>query len=348
MQMSVTKSSAASAGGDGISEAEDKESYTVGWICALPLEMAAAELMLDEIYDDVQFEQDDGDHNSYTLGLMQGHRVVIACLPNGVYGTNPAATVAKDMLRTFKSIRFGLLVGIGGGAPSSGHDIRLGDIVVSKPTGTSGGVIQYDRGKKRKLEEFERTGSLNAPPTALLTALSSLQARHLRGASKIPGFLSEAVEKIRKASFRQKYTYQGKSNDRLFRTEYEHVNVDSSCNDCDGCDNSQIVERVDRDDADPVVHYGNIASANQVVKDSKTRDGLSKELGVICFEMEAAGLMQDFPCLVIRGICDYSDSHKNKRWQNYAAATAAAYAKGLLSRVLPSNVKKEKVIAFGK
>ncbi|KAL4418340.1 hypothetical protein CABS03_01691 [Colletotrichum abscissum] len=310
--------------------------------------MAAAELMLDEIYDDVQFEQNDGDHNSYTLGLMQGHRVVIACLPNGVYGTNPAAIVAKDMLRTFKSIRFGLLVGIGGGAPSPDHDIRLGDIVVSRPTGTSGGVIQYDRGKKRKLEEFERTGSLNAPPTALLTALSSLQARHLRGASKTPGFLSEAVEKIQKASFRQNYTYQGKSNDRLFRTEYEHVNVDSSCNDCDGCDNSQIVERVDRDDADPVVHYGNIASANQVVKDSKTRDRLSKELGVICFEMEAAGLMQDFPCLVIRGICDYSDSHKNKRWQNYAAATAAAYAKGLLSRVLPSNVKKEKVIAFGK
>ncbi|KXH38342.1 hypothetical protein CNYM01_07532 [Colletotrichum nymphaeae SA-01] len=346
--MNVTKSSAASAGGDGMSEAEDKESYTVGWICALPLEMAAAELMLDEIYDDVQFEQEDGDHNSYTLGIMQGHRVVIACLPNGVYGTNPAATVAKDMLRTFKSVRFGLLVGIGGGAPSPDHDIRLGDIVVSRPTGTSGGVIQYDRGKKRKLEEFERTGSLNAPPTALLTALSSLQARHLRGASKTPGFLSEAVEKIQKASFRQNYTYQGKSNDRLFRTEYEHVNVDSSCNDCDGCDNSQIVERVDRDDADPVVHYGNIASANQVVKDSKTRDRLSKELGVICFEMEAAGLMQDFPCLVIRGICDYSDSHKNKRWQNYAAATAAAYAKGLLSRVLPSNVKKEKVIAFGK
>ena len=46
--------------------------------------------------------------------------------------------------------------------------------------------------------------------------------------------------------------------------------------------------------------------------------------------MEAAGLMNSFSCLVIRGICDYADSHKNKRWQSYASGTAAAYAKELL------------------
>ncbi|KAL3444390.1 hypothetical protein BJX65DRAFT_310973 [Aspergillus insuetus] len=46
--------------------------------------------------------------------------------------------------------------------------------------------------------------------------------------------------------------------------------------------------------------------------------------------MEAAGLMNTYPCLVIRGICDYADSHKNKAWQGYAAATAAAFAKELL------------------
>lgn len=53
----------------------------------------------------------------------------------------------------------------------------------------------------------------------------------------------------------------------------------------------------------------------------------------MCFEMEAAGLMNDFPCLVIRGICDYADSHKNKTWQAYAAATAAACAKDILTIV---------------
>jgi hypothetical protein len=82
------------------------------------------------------------------------------------------------------------------------------------------------------------------------------------------------------------------------------------------------------------IHYGTIASGNQVIKDAPTRDRLSKELGgVLCFEMEAAGLMNDFPCLVVRGICDYADSHKNKAWQPYAAATAAACAKSILSLV---------------
>jgi nucleoside phosphorylase len=67
-----------------------------------------------------------------------------------------------------------------------------------------------------------------------------------------------------------------------------------------------------------------------VVKDAATRDALKKDMHILCVEMEAAGLMNNFPCLVIRGICDYADSHKNKRWQPYAAAVAAAYMKELL------------------
>ena len=79
------------------------------------------------------------------------------------------------------------------------------------------------------------------------------------------------------------------------------------------------------------IYYGTIALGNQVMKDAITRDWISKELGgVMCFEMEAAGLMNNLPCLVIRGICDYADLHKNKKWQLYAAATAAACAKEIL------------------
>ena len=88
---------------------------------------------------------------------------------------------------------------------------------------------------------------------------------------------------------------------------------------------------------DPLIHYGLIASGDQVMRHGATRERLRKELNVLCFEMEAAGLMDDFPCLVVRGICDYADSHKNKRWQGFAAATAAAYAKELLS-VIPGNM----------
>ncbi|KAF6811461.1 Ankyrin repeat domain-containing protein 50-like protein 3 [Colletotrichum plurivorum] len=265
-----------------------------GWVCALPLEMAAAKGMLDQVHPNLA-QQDPADHNSYVLGQIQGHNVVIACLPAGIYGTTPAATVAKDLLRTFKSIRFGLMVGIGGGVPSRKHDIRLGDIVVSQPNGTSGGVIQYDRGKTVQEGEFQRTGSLNSPPQVLLAALSRLQADHLIEDCRIPQFVSELVSKSPKI-MKKKFCHQGALHDHLFQAEYDHVDPDSTC---DECDHKQKIQREDRDDTNPVIHYGNIASSNRVIKHGETRDKLSKELGVLCFEMEAAGL-QDFPCLVIR------------------------------------------------
>jgi nucleoside phosphorylase len=94
-----------------------------------------------------------------------------------------------------------------------------------------------------------------------------------------------------------------------------------------------VVRRQPRDNAEIVVHYGTIASGNQVMRNGIERDRVSRDLGgVLCFEMEAAGLMNTFPCLIIRGICDYADSHKNKQWQSYAAVAAAACAKELLSQ----------------
>jgi nucleoside phosphorylase len=99
------------------------------------------------------------------------------------------------------------------------------------------------------------------------------------------------------------------------------------------------------DEDDPAIHYGLIASGNQLIKDAFVRDKLAAEKDILCFEMEAAGLMNHFPCLVIRGICDYSDSHKNKEWQGYAAMMAAAYAKDLLCRIPPNKVEAERRIS---
>ena len=83
------------------------------------------------------------------------------------------------------------------------------------------------------------------------------------------------------------------------------------------------------------------------MRDATTRDTLARTLepgqDVLCFEMEAAGLMGNFPCLVIRGVCDYADAQKSKRWQEYAAAVAAAYAKELLSVVPVRQVWKTEV-----
>jgi hypothetical protein len=114
---------------------------------------------------------------------------------------------------------------------------------------------------------------------------------------------------------------------------YDHVDTGSTCKQCDI---SKLVKRHARDDTNPIVHYGTIASGNRVMRHGTTRDRLRREFDILCFEMEAAGLMNNFPCVVIRGVCDYADSHKNKRWQEYAAATAAACAKELLS-IIPEN-----------
>ncbi|EED21618.1 conserved hypothetical protein [Talaromyces stipitatus ATCC 10500] len=103
------------------------------------------------------------DHNSYTLGRVSGHNVVVACLPSGVSGTTSAAIMLAHMLPTFPSLRFGLMVGIGGAVPSKTADIRLGDVVISMPTANSGDVTQYDYGKKIRDGVFKRTGSLNKP-----------------------------------------------------------------------------------------------------------------------------------------------------------------------------------------
>ncbi|KAJ5712951.1 uncharacterized protein N7483_010132 [Penicillium malachiteum] len=286
------------------------DDYTVGWICALPLEMAAAKLMMDAIHPSLPSPSTD--QNTYILGNIGEHNIVIACLPGGAYGNVSAATVAMQLLSSFHSIRFGLMVGIGGGIPSSNADIRLGDIVVSQPRDTFGGVIQYDLGKVLHDGQFQRTGMLNRPPKVLLTALATLQAHHLTEDSRVVEFISNIHLKTtsRKATTFTRPTQE----DRLYQAEYNHRAADTYAD----CDRSKLTPRPARAHDEPVIHYGLIVSVNQVVKDSRRRDQLAQDLGVYCIEMEAAGLMNDFLCLVIRGI------------------SAAAYAKELLL-VVPIN-----------
>ncbi|QKX62285.1 uncharacterized protein TRUGW13939_09444, partial [Talaromyces rugulosus] len=305
-----------------------QDNYTVGWICALPIELTAAKGMLDAIHP--RIPQNNNDTNSYTLGRIGNHNVVITC---GATGRASASTAAKDMLRSFCSIRFCLMVGIGGGVPSSKQDIRLGDVVVSHAESTHGGVIQYDRGKINNNGKFVRTGSLNKPPRILRNAVSDLQSSHLERDNAINKFVSKMLED--KPKLREKFQYPGAANDILFYATYD---CESFNGDCSKCDVKRVVNRKLRNSLDPVVYYGLIGSADCVIKHGATRERLKKDNDILCFEMEAAGLMDDFPCLVIRGISDYSDAHKNDIWQGYAAATSAAYAKELLLDITPQKL----------
>ena len=132
------------------------------------------------------------DPNIYTLGSVGEHNVVIACLPKGEIGNNSAATVATWMISTFPSIKFGLMVGIGGGVPPK---VRLGDVVVSTPVGRFPGVVQWDFGKAKGGGSFERTGSLNSPPSSLLAALTKLEMDYELTGSRIPEYLDELRQK---------------------------------------------------------------------------------------------------------------------------------------------------------
>ncbi|KAK4166950.1 hypothetical protein QBC43DRAFT_312675 [Cladorrhinum sp. PSN259] len=296
-----------------------RSDFTVAWVSPLPIELAAAQEMLDEEFDGYLVDLDDV--SVYTFGRIGQHHVVLASLPAGQMGNNSAAAVAGRMLKDFPFLRSCLMVGIGGGVPVATADIRLGDIVVSQPQGQHGGVIQYDFGKATP-NKFERTGYLNAPPPFLLTAVAKLQARQLRSKNEFMTFLSDLSKR------QPMFSRDNAGPDRLFHAGYNHVPGQTTC---DTCEHSYILERPARQNSLVTVHHGLVASGNQVIRDAATRDKISSDLGgILCFEMEAAGLMNSFPCLVIRGICDYSDSHKNKAWQPYAAATAAAYAKELL------------------
>jgi nucleoside phosphorylase len=298
--------------------------FTVGLICALPVERAAVEETLDSEFDALPSSA--ADSNIYTFGRIGDHNVVAACLPAGQMGTNQAAVAASQMKSSFPSLRFGLMVGIGGGVPQHDDperddvDIRLGDVVISQPAGQHGGVVQYDFGKTGSDGSLTRTGSLNAPPEILLKALAKLRTNDMRGKTRVSEHLS-------RFSNNPKFQHPGPDQDTLYSALSEHIKGPT----CAKCPQEAIITRDARGNTDPVLFFGTIASGNQVMKDALTRDRYSRELGgVLCFEMEAAGLMNNFPCIVVRGICDYADAHKNKKWQPYAAAVAASYAKELL------------------
>lgn len=316
------------------------DKYTVGWICAIPVELRTARCFFDLEHGQLR-SRPKHDENSYNLGRICGHNVVMICLPE--LGGVKAAVAAKSLQATFPNVRFWLMVGIGGGIPNPPEvDIRLGDIVVSIPTDEGSGVIQYDLGRM-EAEEFCRKGALSKPPSLLLAAVRNLQSRSGVG-NDISKILSEVdpVEDLEGDT--QAQTYPTYLVDDLFRANYTHVKTDPACDCENGTNKANTIARRKRNHQNPRIHYGNIASGNTVVKNAAERDRLAKRDNVICFEMEAFGLMDDFPCLVIRGISDYSDSHKNYAWQSYASSVAAAYTKKLLNIVPPEEVAKLKPV----
>jgi len=320
---------------------EEIARYSIGWIAPLPLELIAAKAVLDEDHGDIHVGDD-----IYHGGKIGKHNVVMAVQPK--MGTDAASDLAARVRAAFRNIKYFVVVGIGGGVPSYGsagaqYQIVLGDVVISYPRGSYGGVVRYDFGAWTAKDLLEFRGHTNSPPDSLLTAVNALQTKHsMNCGTKIPAFLQEMRSNIH-INERKRFEDQGAACDKLFQDDYLHHPKESANEDCETCcEPNQSKSRqyrgigAVRQRDTPKIHYGNIASSNQLQISAAKRNQLQNDLGVICFEMEGAGVIHKHPCLIIRGICDYSDSHKNKRWQPYAAATAAAYAKELLE-ILPAS-----------
>ncbi|KAI0438485.1 nucleoside phosphorylase domain-containing protein [Xylaria telfairii] len=303
------------------------EAYTVAVVCAVEFEMSAVRYMLDEEHR--RLRNKPRDPNRYILGQLSGHDTVLAWLP-GSQGKSAAAMVAANLDRTFPSIQWCFLTGIGGGVPDN-HDIRLGDVVVSMPDGAHGGVVQYDLGKDTD-GGFQLKGFLSAPPMELRSAVCEMKSDHRVSDNQIQGFISAMLQK---GSGLDEYRRPPSGLDVLYAADYSHVSNDQRA--CGGCDAGQIVQRRDRESDGSKVHYGLIASGDRVMRSAAKRDEQVRNLrdDILCFEMEAAGLATESSYLVIRGISDYADSHKNDAWQHYAAAAAAACTKEVLTYLDP-------------
>ncbi|KAH7123380.1 putative kinesin [Dactylonectria estremocensis] len=340
-----------------------RDDFEVAIICALPLEYDAVSYIFDEFWDENgdRYGRATGDPNSYTTGRVGKYNVVLALLPH--MGKTNAASAAASMRSSYGGLQLALLVGVCGAMPC-GRDgeVLLGDVVISKT------VVQYDFGRQypdkfvRKNTVEDNLGRPNKDVRNLLAlfetdrGLDQLEQRTAR-------FLRQLQANVAQTRRRGKYDYPGPAEDRLFEPTYRHkhhVSPTCSCRDCFsdvdpvcdealssscadlGCDDEHLVTRErlqakrqsEHDDSDtaqqPAVHVGAVASGDTVMKSAADRDMLSKEAGVIAFEMEGAGAWDEVPCIVVKGACDYADCHKHKGWQNFAAATAAAASKAIL------------------
>lgn len=301
------------------------EDYGIAWICPLGVEQTAALKMLDNVHQPLDL-QPTLDQNVYTLGDIAGHNIIVTGLASP--GNIPTVRTVSWMKMTFPNLSLGLVVGIGGGVPrmTDAGMIRLGDIVVSKPTDQYPGVVQYDRGKQER-DHFKPTGALPPPPPVLLSAAQLLEAKRDELQDPIAANLRRIDTSIQPF---QHFRFPGRHNDLLFPPDYIHLERGVSCAEC-GCDSTLLVNQAQfetpNDDGYVTIHRGTIASGDVVVKDALTRDQLAGKFDAYCFETEAAGALAELGCIVVRGISDYCDSHKNNKWHGYAAATAAAYAR---------------------
>ena len=316
----------------------DRTDYKIGWICTRRPELLAARLMLDDTHEPPEIDLTE-DRNEYIFGTVEGHRVVIACLPLNERREVPT----ESMFRTFCNIEFVLLVGIGSGVPPNPsptdalEDIRLGDVVIGRAQNGNGPLVslnlEYGSHPEIDWEPSEKLPFLETafrPKWDLLLALDTIDSDHDQTQIQV-------VKHVARLKTHSQFVRPSIESDRLFRPEYEHVGDSNSR--CLSCDRSELIRRTPRTTRNFVSHQGLIASGTRFVPNGRMRQEIQQaDDRILCIETEAARLNIVLPCLVIRGIADYADTHSNDEWNFYAAGTAATLARECLRQVASRHV----------
>lgn len=306
----------------------DRHGFEIAIICSTALEADAIDALFDHYWEDdgLHSYKEPGDPNAYSTGVIGRFNVVLVYMPG--IGKLHAASVAAHCARSFPSIKLALLVGICSVVPfsPSKDEIILGDIIIST------GIIHYDFGRQlpgRSVHRNTLSGSRGNPNPEIREVLAKLKNHRYRHQlnAKIERFLD-----VLRQDPELHAEYPGSAEDKLFEATYHHTANRRSCEQV-GC-NGELVSRsrlsTKNAPPKPTVHFGLVASGNAVMKSGEDRDRIALTDKVIGFEMEGAGVWDTFPCIIIKGGCDYADSHKSQVWQRYAAATAAACAKAFL------------------
>lgn len=330
-----------------------RSDFEIAIVCALPLEYDAVSHLVDEYYNH-NYGRAAGDPNMYTNGRVGVFNVVIVLLSG--MGKVKAASATASLRSSYPKLELVLVTGICGGVPEtgSGKELVLGDVVISNT------VVQYDLGR-RYPNEFETKNTLNdslgRPALHIQNLVVTLKtSRGLQLLEQQAAFHLEKLQSQQSNGYETThYEYPGVENDHLYPNSYLHRHYfTESCRECNGglgaicngsrklscrelgCDVQQRVPRKRLQNNErlrvPRVFVGRLGSGDTVLKSGQDRDRIAKEHDLIAFEMEGAGAWDEIPCIIVKGICDYADSHKNKNWQQFAAATAASVAKALVEK----------------
>ncbi|PWY90333.1 purine and uridine phosphorylase [Aspergillus sclerotioniger CBS 115572] len=299
----------------------DPRLYTIGYICPTFTDFTAAQISLDEEHGLLKSPSHD-DHNAYTIGRIGKHNVALTFVTGS--RTPSTTTVATAMRITFPNLRIIFLVGAASGVPSPQHDIRLGDVVVGVD-GENQTAVQIYYVWLPKGGAFLNQGPRFIDQlSSLREALDRLRRRHdMRSLEKV---VTEMVEKNVGPDAKERFMRPPSHTDRLYRSDICHVGTD-----CIGCDPSGLIVRHNRPNS--AVHYVVIGSGDYRIQHAVDRDCIVRGTDVLCLDNEAVGLVDAFPCLVVRGISNYADVHASDRWEMYAALMAAAYMRGLLEEI---------------